>query len=854
MGFSDETGYLIRRFGGEFSNSGFDVIDTKASFTQEEQIAKALELGNGDDSFWSNYPLPPQSLDSYSFLGLSSASTTEEYQDVARSLLADARARLKGQAVVLSAPTGYHPKGIAGNHFVLTKGVVGSREVYRCDLSSIVTNDIDQFISTCNLMIPYQNDEGTRLDDGAYTRFVNNSGYLLYPPSYGKDDFSVVYPDGARYSIPAHSSIDAIPFYLSDDTPPKVYGNGSVYELSESGPNLIETTIDLWRMDIERGGYLYSQYYHAARNGFVPAFYFCEKGSDIIQTSGSEIYSRIDFSYKDKAMMLYEVMSVQAPEVAPLYQNYPELPSDELLDSIGGPFYAGMSEGEYISVLNQSMDDELGGIITNYQPIEQLDNDIANTTLNLACKDGKSISSRQGSFPSPGGPFDYMSDNGLLVMAANGLHHGALVREASSQEAMSLNGVIADYMLESLDEKNRDRIIEELRSESQFFISYPEITPLTKITMIESEEEKKAVPGDVPVNDAIHHFRGIEILKKLGVNIPNGDTEFGNANIQISGAGVVSYAIGKDNTDMWLVKAKVVSSDDSGDSAIVEIVVNPADSVIDPYDNPASQFSIDVSGSDVYGLDVSCNLSSSSLTINNATYNSLFGLKDSMTLPIVFDDGSVTGTETLVAPELPFEGEGSFVLADVIAEFTTEDVDVVCAAEVSDQDGNLLQVGLTPATITIDDGVHGGGASVSGTITIPGVDDLSGIEVVLTIDGRQVTVVTDADGNFSFDGLRDGEFTISMNTENYVQSCQEATVTDGDSVDLGNIEMLAGDINADGAIDIADFTYMAARYRAQQGDADYDAKADLNSDGIINIQDLAILASHFGSTQCNPVQ
>jgi hypothetical protein len=44
---------------------------------------------------------------------------------------------------------------------------------------------------------------------------------------------------------------------------------------------------------------------------------------------------------------------------------------------------------------------------------------------------------------------------------------------------------------------------------------------------------------------------------------------------------------------------------------------------------------------------------------------------------------------------------------------------------------------------------------------------------------------------------------------------------------------------------------MAARYRSNQGDSDYDAKADLNKDGTINIQDLAILGSHFGSTQCN---
>ena len=130
-----------------------------------------------------------------------------------------------------------------------------------------------------------------------------------------------------------------------------------------------------------------------------------------------------------------------------------------------------------------------------------------------------------------------------------------------------------------------------------------------------------------------------------------------------------------------------------------------------------------------------------------------------MPLPLIYNATSVVGTETLIAPELPFTGAGSFVLADVIADFTTEDVEITCAAEVSDENGQLLQVALTPATIRIDDGVHGGTGSVSGIIEIPGVRDLSGVEVVLTIDGRQVTVITNESGSFEFDGDV-GSFTL----------------------------------------------------------------------------------------------
>ncbi len=282
-----------------------------------------------------------------------------------------------------------------------------------------------------------------------------------------------------------------------------------------------------------------------------------------------------------------------------------------------------------------------------------------------------------------------------------------------------------------------------------------------------------------------------------------------------------------------------------------EIVITPVIPVIDPYANQLSEFSIDVSGTDIYGLDVSCNLSSTSLSVTQVSYDSLFNLQNTITLPLIYDAISLTGTEILVAPELAFDGAGSFIIAGVIADFTTENIEVTCIAEMSDENGQLLQVTLTPATIRIDDGVHGGSGTVSGIIEIANMTDLSGVEVVLTIDGRQVKVLTGEDGRFEFDGLRDGNFTISLTSENYVQSCQAASVTEGDVIDLGTIELLAGDINVDGNIDIADFTFMAARYRSNQGEADYNDKADLNKDRTINIQDLAILGSHFGSVQCD---
>ena len=345
----------------------------------------------------------------------------------------------------------------------------------------------------------------------------------------------------------------------------------------------------------------------------------------------------------------------------------------------------------------------------------------------------------------------------------------------------------------------------------------------------------------------IYDFLNEEVVSHIEIDQQSNDGSVYGYYVISSNGKTALAASNSSNLNSYQMKWSSINSDQT----YVSISVNPADLIVDPYSNPNSIFSVNVSGSGIYGLDIDCNLSSTALTVTKANYDGLFGSQNSMALPLIYDAASVTGTEILVAPELPFAGAGSFVLADVIAEFTTEDVHVTCAAEVSDENGQLLQVTLTPATIRIDDGVHGGSGSVSGAIVIPGVTDLSGVEVVLTIDGRQVTVTTDETGRFEFDGLRDGDFTISLASDNYVQSCQVANVTEGGAIDLGSIELLAGDINADGNIDIADFTFMAARYRSNQGDADYDAKADLNRDGTINIQDLAILGSHFGSTQCN---
>jgi hypothetical protein len=57
---------------------------------------------------------------------------------------------------------------------------------------------------------------------------------------------------------------------------------------------------------------------------------------------------------------------------------------------------------------------------------------------------------------------------------------------------------------------------------------------------------------------------------------------------------------------------------------------------------------------------------------------------------------------------------------------------------------------------------------------------------------------------------------------------------------------VAGDINGDGAVDVADLLVLAYSFGATVGvDRDYDPRADLADDGVVDVSDLLVLAAHW---------
>lgn len=268
---------------------------------------------------------------------------------------------------------------------------------------------------------------------------------------------------------------------------------------------------------------------------------------------------------------------------------------------------------------------------------------------------------------------------------------------------------------------------------------------------------------------------------------------------------------------------------------------------VDTYYAPQFGMNIDSLG-EHYAIDVECTVTGPASFVS-ALYGD-WGSDNRLPLPLQIQSNKVSGALSQRAPDVAVTDEQSLLETVILAEMVTGSMTVTCEGEMSDSYGNLLSVTPDTVTVILDNGIHGGETIISGQILLPGDVLATDVQVTLTIDGRTMSVNPNADGSFSFDGLRAGDFVVSYYSEGYVQACSNVLSNGQGNITLSQVELLAGDINRDGIIDIADFTFLAGRYGTRVGDSDYSPLADLNSDGAINIQDLAILASHFGSQQC----
>jgi hypothetical protein len=71
------------------------------------------------------------------------------------------------------------------------------------------------------------------------------------------------------------------------------------------------------------------------------------------------------------------------------------------------------------------------------------------------------------------------------------------------------------------------------------------------------------------------------------------------------------------------------------------------------------------------------------------------------------------------------------------------------------------------------------------------------------------------------------------------------TVVSGNTLDIGNVTLLVGDINGGDRINLLNVAILAYVLSLTNGELGFDSKADINSDGVVDIFDLVMVGNNF---------
>jgi YVTN family beta-propeller protein len=130
--------------------------------------------------------------------------------------------------------------------------------------------------------------------------------------------------------------------------------------------------------------------------------------------------------------------------------------------------------------------------------------------------------------------------------------------------------------------------------------------------------------------------------------------------------------------------------------------------------------------------------------------------------------------------------------------------------------------------------------NVTGQVKLQGRSQHGG---VMLLGDAGMRIASQENGQFGLHYA--GQTTLRIHHPGYLDV--QATIKADPDVylDIGEIELLGGDVNGDNRIDILDISYVGYRFSTA------DAQADLNEDGVIDILDLSLVGANFG--QIGPV-
>ena len=118
------------------------------------------------------------------------------------------------------------------------------------------------------------------------------------------------------------------------------------------------------------------------------------------------------------------------------------------------------------------------------------------------------------------------------------------------------------------------------------------------------------------------------------------------------------------------------------------------------------------------------------------------------------------------------------------------------------------------------------------------------------VDGRVET--TNSNGDYLLTGLVVGAHTITIRHQGYLRTSRSLIVSPGQDQSLPDVTLLAGDLNQDGRIEVADGLIICNAWNATAGGPLWDPRADINDDWAINILDLVAVQFNWDRAAPGP--
>ncbi len=196
--------------------------------------------------------------------------------------------------------------------------------------------------------------------------------------------------------------------------------------------------------------------------------------------------------------------------------------------------------------------------------------------------------------------------------------------------------------------------------------------------------------------------------------------------------------------------------------------------------------------------------------------------------------GLIRFAATLVSPAPALTGSGALVSIPFRAKATGNTPVAFDSLKVVDASATPLPANRLDGQVT----VTGNQATLTGKALLEGRTDHSGILVQLA-GGPSTT--TGADGSYSL-VTAPGTYTVTFSHASYLAQATTVTASAGATVNVPQVTLLGGDINADHKVDILDLAAVGAQFGSTSPSP---PTVDINGDGRVDIIDIVLVAKNF---------